>query len=157
MEVQSVLPCRIRRDLMMSVLLCECQRHLLWCCKGEVFAERHVILRAVPCCLAMLMVRLHRVPHTVICGVKVFFRSHGGGKHSSFAILSTLITECPVSTARKSASPPKRRNKTWSQSSSKPNRACKVRVDPTADSGGMSCSTTMNPIIPLHRASRKGM
>ena len=38
----------------------------------------------------------------------------------------------------------KRRNKTWSPSSPKSNRTCKVRVDPTADSGGLSCSTKMN-------------
>ena len=82
MEVQRVLSCRIRSDLTISVLPCECPRYLLWCCKWEVFVERHVILSAV-------MVRLFRVPHT--CAVNCL-RSYGCGKHSSFSTLSTLIT-----------------------------------------------------------------
>ena len=92
----------------------------------------------------MLMVRLFRCPHIVICGVN-FLRSYGCGNHSYFSKLSALDTVCPLSNVRRSASLPK-------NGGTKPglhrlpgfNRTCKVRVDPTADSGGLSCSTTMN-------------
>ena len=102
------------------------------------------------------MVRLLRVPHTVICGVH-FLKSYGGGNHSSFSKLSALVTVCPLSRVRRSASPPERRNTTWSQSPPRSNRAWKARTSPTPDSGGMSCSTTMIRTIPLDRASSTGM